>query len=106
ALKEKGADKVYLHLDGWGCHGYDNLHPDPFPVNELAGGADGMRALQQTCTEIGYMFGIHDQYRDYYYDAPSFSFDNAIMDIDGGHPYCSVWYGGPHSFLCAELAPD
>ncbi len=106
ALKENGADKVYLHLDGWGCHGYDNLHPDPFPVNEAAGGADGMRALQQTCTELGYLFGIHDQYRDYYYDAPSFSFDNAIMNIDGTHPYCSVWYGGPHSFLCAELAPD
>ncbi|MBQ7982213.1 MAG: hypothetical protein IJ302_01480, partial [Clostridia bacterium] len=106
ALKENGAEKVYLHLDGWGHHGYDNLHPDPFPVNESAGGADGMRALQQTCTEIGYLFGIHDQYRDYYYDAPSFSFDNAIMNLDGSHPYCSIWYGGPHSFLCAELAPD
>ena len=29
ALKEKGVDRVYLHLDGWGKHGYDNLHPSP-----------------------------------------------------------------------------
>lgn len=106
ALKANGAEHAYLHLDGWGNHGYDNLHPDPFPVNEASGGADGMRDLQRTCTELGYLFGIHDQYRDYYYDAPSFSFDNAIESIDGSHPFCSVWYGGPHSFLCASLAPD
>ncbi len=105
-LKANGADRAYLHLDGWGAHGYDNLHPDPFPVNEISGGADGMRELQRTCTELGYLFGIHDQYRDYYYDAPSFSFDNAIQNLDGSHPFCSIWYGGPHSFLCAALAPD
>ena len=105
-LKKRGADKVYLHLDGWGNHGYDNLHPDVFPPNEACGGADGMRDLQKTCNELGYLFGIHDQYRDYYYDAPTFSLDNAIQYADGSHPYCSVWYGGPHSFLCATLAPS
>lgn len=103
-LKEKGAEKVYLHLDGWGHHGYDNLHPDPFPIHEGAGGADGMRELMETCHELGYLFGIHDQYRDYYYDGPTFSLDNAILNIDGTHPYCDYWNGGPHSFLCAQLA--
>ncbi len=105
-LKEKGADKVYLHLDGWGHHGYDNLHPDPFPVHEASGGAEGMKALQETCAELGYYFGIHDQYRDYYYDAPSFDLDNAVTYIDGSHPYHDYWNGGPHSFLCAKLAAD
>ena len=105
-LKAKGADKAYLHLDGWGNHGYDNLHPDPFPVHEGAGGAEGMKALQETCTELGYYFGIHDQYRDYYYDAPSFDLNNAIRNADGTTPYCDFWNGGPHSFLCATLARD
>lgn len=105
-LRENGCEKAYLHLDGWGNHGYDNLHPDPFPPHEGAGGADGMRELGRTCTELGYLFGIHDQYRDYYYDAPTFSLDNAIQNLDGSHPFCSIWYGGPHSFLCASLAPD
>ena len=105
-LKENGAEKVYLHLDGWGHHGYDNLHPDPFPVHEASGGAEGMKALQETCTELGYLFGIHDQYRDYYYDAPSFDLDNAVTHIDGSHPYHDYWNGGPHSFLCAKLAVD
>lgn len=105
-LKENGAEKAYLHLDGWGHHGYDNLHPDPFPVHEASGGAEGMKALQETCTQLGYFFGIHDQYRDYYYDAPSFDLDNAVTHIDGSHPYHDYWNGGPHSFLCAKLAAD
>jgi hypothetical protein len=105
-LKKKGVEKAYLHLDGWGKQGYDNLHPDPFPVHEGAGGAAGMKALQETCTDLGYYFGIHDQYRDYYYDAPSFDLDNALMYLDGGHPYHDFWNGGPHTFLCAKLAMD
>ena len=103
-LKEKGAERAYLHLDGWGYHGYDNLHPDPFPVHEASGGAEGLKALKETCHELGYFFGIHDQYRDYYYDAPSFDLNNAISDIHGNHPYHDYWFGGPHSFLCAKLA--
>ena len=106
ALRKKGVEKAYLHLDGWGKNGYDNLHPDVFPPNEGAGGTEGMRALAQTCAELGYLFGVHDQYRDYYYDAPSFSLENAVTNADGSHPFCSIWYGGPHSYLCAVLAPD
>lgn len=105
-LRENGAEKVYLHLDGWGHHGYDNLHPNPFPVHEKAGGADGMRKLERTCHSLGYLFGIHDQYRDYYYDTPGFTLDNAVEFFDGSHFYSSYWYGGPHTFLCAKLAPD
>ena len=105
-LKEKGLKRAYTHFDGWGRHGYDNLHPSPFPPNEAAGGADGMRRLADTCRELGYIFGIHDQYRDYYHDAPDFSFEEALTRHDGSHPYCSVWYGGPHSFLCSARAAD
>lgn len=105
-LKQKGLENAYLHLDGWGRHGYDNLHPDVFPVHEAAGGAEGMRALADACRELGYVFGIHDQYRDYYYDAPSFDPANAVLLEDGSHPYCREWYGGEQTVLCARLAPD
>ncbi len=105
-LRARGLEKAYLHFDGWGHHGYDNLHPDPFPPHEEAGGAAGMKRLADTARELGYIFGVHDQYRDYYYDAPSFSMDNAVQILDGSHPFCSVWYGGKHSYLCASLAPD
>ena len=105
-LKKKGLDKAYTHFDGWGRHGYDNLHPSPFPPHEAAGGTEGMKRLAEACRECGYIFGIHDQYRDYYYDGPDFSPDEAITYFDGSHPYCSVWYGGSHSFLCSARAVD
>ncbi|MBR3692083.1 MAG: hypothetical protein IKL89_05235 [Clostridia bacterium] len=103
-LKAKGLDHVYLHTDGWGKHGYDNLHPDPFPPHEEAGGVEGMRRLADTCEELGYYFGIHDQYRDYYYDAPTFTFDNAVQKIDGSHTYNDHWFGGKQSMLCQGVA--
>ncbi len=106
ALHERGVKKAYTHFDGRGNHGYDNLHPDPFPPHEGAGGVEGMRALADTTTGCGFIFGIHDQYRDYYYDAPSFSFDNAVMNADGGHSFCSIWYGGKHTWLCSSVARE
>ena len=105
-LKENGLDKAYLHLDGWGYHGYDNLHPDPFPIHEASGGEEGLRALRDTCHELGYLYGIHDQYRDYYYDSPGFDIDNAVEYFDGSHFLSDYWYGGAHTFLCSALAPD
>lgn len=105
-LKKLGLERAYTHFDGWGLHGYDNLHPSPFPPHQEAGGADGMRRLSDTCREIDYIFGIHDQYRDYYYDNPDFSFDEALVYQDGTHPFHDVWNGGKHTFLCSELAPD
>ncbi len=106
ALKARGLEKCYTHFDGWGRHGYDNLHPSPFPPNEAAGGAAGMRRLSETVRSLGYLFGIHDQYRDYYYDAPDFSFSEAVENADGTHPFCSIWYGGPHTYLCSARAAD
>lgn len=105
-LKKNGVGRAYLHYDGWGAHGYDNLHPDPFPVHEAAGGAEGMKRLADAANELGYIFGIHDQYRDYYYDGENFSFDNAVLEADGGHHFCSIWYGGKHTLLCTDVARD
>ena len=62
-LHRKGLKKGYTHFDGWGRHGYDNLHPDVMPPHEAAGGAEGMRELAETTTALGYIFGIHDTAR-------------------------------------------
>lgn len=105
-LASHGLRKVYLHLDGWGKHGYDNLHPSPFPPHEAAGGVEGMKSLSNAVRALGYKFGIHDQYRDYFYDGPDYSPSRAVQNLDGTHPYDSTWYGGEQSMLCAVLAKD
>ena len=104
-LKKLGLAHAYTHFDGWGLHGYDNLHPSPFPPHEAAGGAEGMKYLADTCKKIGYIFGIHDQYRDYYYDNPDFDLDEGVIYKNGKRPFHTVWNGGAHTFLCSELAP-
>ena len=99
-----GRDEVYLHIDGWGYRGYDNHHPYIFPPCPEAGGWDGLIALSRAADECGYLFGLHDQYRDYYLDGPRFTETRAIKDADGKLPQWSRWAGGPQSVLCAKEA--
>lgn len=106
SLKEKGLEKAYTHFDGWGVRGYDNLHPSPFPPSEEAGGAEGMKKLSDTTRSLGYIFGVHDQYRDFYLDCPDYSDDEATMKIDGSYPRKDYWAGGVHSYLCSTRAVD
>ncbi len=104
-LRAKGVTGAYLHLDGWGTRGYDNLHPDVLPPNAEAGGWDGMRRFAAACAEAGFVFAIHDQYRDYYLDAPSYQERHTLIEPGGKRPLHSTWYGGRQSILCQRLAP-
>ena len=104
-LHEQGVEKLYLHLDGWAQPGYDNQHPDYLPACKEAGGWEDMKELADTMHECGYMFGIHDQYRDFYKAAPSFDENYACRLPDGSIPEHQRWAGGPQSYLCATQAP-
>ncbi len=105
-LRREGFEKAYLHLDGWGKKGYDRLHPDLFPPCPEAGGPEGMKDLSDKCRELGYRFGIHDQFRDYYFEADSFDLDNVAVDEAGNYECYNVWCGGPQTFMCPELCPQ
>jgi len=104
-LAEKGIGRAYIHLDGWGFRGYDNLHPDIIPPCPDAGGWEAMKRLADACDKLGFVFAIHDQYRDYYVDAKSYDPNHTILDREGQRPFHSVWYGGKQSILCPRLAP-
>ncbi len=104
-LAGMGVKQAYVHLDGWGFRGYDNLHPDVLPPSPEAGGWDGMKRLADTCDELGFVFAIHDQYRDYYHDAASYSEGRTVIREDGSRPFESTWYGGHQSILCSRFAP-
>jgi BNR repeat-like domain/Family of unknown function (DUF5696) len=105
ALAARGVGRAYVHLDGWGLRGYDNLHPDILPPSPEAGGWDGMRRLADACDKLGYVFAIHDQYRDYYLDAASYNPRNAQVGENGRRDFHATWYGGPQTYLCPALAP-
>jgi len=103
-LAKKGIRRAYVHLDGWGFRGYDNLHPDILPPCPEAGGWEGMKRFGQACQDLGFIFAIHDQYRDYYLDAKSYNPRLAVLDENGNRSFHSTWYGGAQTFLCPSLA--
>jgi hypothetical protein len=116
-LKGKGVDRLHVCLTGWPYLGYDRQHPDELPPAPAAGGAEGMKRLAQTARELGYLFTLHDQYRDYYLDAPSYDAQFAVHEEDekgapqafpgtrfgltkrGRIPLMSYWDGGTQAFL-------
>jgi hypothetical protein len=117
ALKARGIGKLHVCLTGWPFLGYDRQHPDELPPAEAAGGAPGMRRLAQACRGLGYLLTLHDQYRDYYVDAPSYDPRLAIHEEDEVHPpqafpgtrfgsfkrgripFMTHWDGGTQTFL-------
>jgi len=104
-LKERGVESAYVHLDGWGYYGYDNGHPDVLPPGQEQGGWEGLRRFADACLDMGYLFAVHDQYRDLYLNAASFDERLAVTHADGSHDLHSVWCGGPQTFLSACFAP-
>ena len=72
--------------------------------NPAYSGTEGMISLMNAVRECGYLFGIHDQYRDYYYDTAFFTFDEARQNLDGSHSHNHIWAGGHYAYLCAQKA--
>jgi hypothetical protein len=120
-LKAKGIDRLLVYVSGWPHLGYDRQHPDPLPPPEAAGGWDGMKRLTDACRELGYQVIFHDQYRDYYLDAPSYNEQFAVHEEDarvppqqfpgsrfgdskqGQIPLMRHWDGGPQAYLNARF---
>ena len=117
-LKAKGFDNLNVSISGWLQFGYDRQTPDALPPAKEAGGWEGMKALFDTCKELGYVCWLHDQYRDYYLDAPSWNPEFAVHEEDsvrptaafpgtrfkkrwkeGYIPYMDNWDGGTQSYL-------
>lgn len=120
-LKARGIDRTLVLVSGWPHLGYDRQHPDPLPPPESAGGWAGMKRLADTCRELGYPLIFHDQYRDYYTDAPGFDRQFAIHKEttnepatafpgsrfgdwkEGAIPFMRHWDGGVQTYLNARF---
>jgi hypothetical protein len=121
--KAMGLERLHICLTGWPNQGYDRQHPDELPPAPIAGGVEGMQRLADTCKELGYLLSLHDQYRDYYTDAPSFDEQFAVHEEDacplskqfpgsrfgqwkfGRVPYMNNWDGGVMAYLNNRFMP-
>jgi hypothetical protein len=120
-LKERGIDRLYVCLAAWPYRGYDRQHPDELPPAPEGGGWEGMKRFGETLRELNYLFVLHDQYRDYYTDAPSYHEQFAIHEEDmvrpprifpgsrfgqtksGYVPFMDHWDGGLMTYLTPSL---
>ncbi len=99
-------EHAYVHVDGWGYRGYDNLEPDILPVGALGGGWEGLQELAEACREAGYPWALHQQFRDHYADAASFAEEHMVHDELQQIGYHSIWPGGKEGWGCQKFAPD
>jgi hypothetical protein len=122
-IHDHGVNRLCVVLTGWPREGYDRQHPDELPPATEAGGYEGMKRLADTCRELGYIFSLHDQYRDYYIDAPSYDPQFAVHEEeastppqdfpgtrfgtwkDGQLPFMNNWEGGTQTFLNNRFMP-
>ena len=100
-----GIANAIVHVDGWGFWGYDAMHPDALPPHPEAGGAQGLSELARRVKALGYLFGLHDQYIDYYFHAPSYDQSWSIV-LENGRPVrINRWCGGACGHLCYTQIP-
>jgi hypothetical protein len=119
--KDQGFNKMIVTLSGWPYYGYDRQHPDVLPPAPQAGGWDGMKRFMDKVEALGYTPMLHDQYRDYYTDAPSWDPQFAVHEMDtttesttfpgsrfqhykvGYVPMMDHWNGGEQSYITPSL---
>ncbi len=104
--KEFGLEKAYIHVDGIGYRGYDNLEPDQVPVGEKAGGKEGLKKFLDFARKNDYVLVYHQQYRDMYLDAPSYNKDLLLQREDGTHHVEDTWAGGANALVCTTRSLD
>jgi hypothetical protein len=104
--EEHPDENVWVTLSGWQVLGYDHAHPAACPPAPEAGGWEGMRRVGETAARHGFLFGVHDQYRDFYYSSPFWSEELTLKDSRRDSPRHHYWAGGTQSILCPALMLD
>ena len=98
-------DRAAVILTGWNRRGYDNELPDILPANEECGGNEGLAECGRRIQELGFLFGLHDNYLDIFTNAPSWDPSLVNKDSTGAYRAQRVWSGGLSYQVCASQQP-
>ncbi|HLK57404.1 MAG TPA: DUF5696 domain-containing protein, partial [Chthonomonadaceae bacterium] len=67
----------------WQNGGYDNKLPDVLPAQAGLGGDAGMQTWAHTAVGLGEFFALHENYVDFYPNAPSYNEADVARDPEG-----------------------
>jgi len=82
-LKDNGVDHLAIIQHVWQRYGYDVKLPDHIPANPTWGGEEGMKTFGRTANACGYVWSVHENYIDFYPDAPSYDPKYRVLDSQG-----------------------
>ncbi|MCX7598732.1 MAG: DUF5696 domain-containing protein, partial [Armatimonadetes bacterium] len=99
--KDLGIDRAMVVLAGWIHRGYDNQHPDILPACPECGGNEELAKAAMRIKQLGFLFGLHDNYQDIYRDAPSWDEKYINRDAHGNLKLGGYWAGGQAYQVCA-----
>jgi hypothetical protein len=89
-LKSYGVDNAAVIWHNWQRYGYDVKLPDHLPANPAFGGDEAMKRLAAAAREVGYPFSLHENYIDFYHDAPSYDPKDVVLNEKG--EFSKAWY--------------
>jgi hypothetical protein len=106
--KDLGIDRALLVLNGWINGGYDNRHPDVLPAAPEIGGDQGLIECLRRVRALGsgWVFGLHDNYQDFYRNAPSWNEDYIMKNPDGSLHQGGEWAGGLAYLICSKKSVE
>ena len=101
-LGSLGIEAGMIHVAGWTTHGYDNCRPiDTLPVNQEAGGAEGLRRVAARAQQAGMVLAVHDNYRNLDLNAPSYDESLIGVNADGTLQVGFSSESGPSHQICS-----
>ncbi|MBN8702077.1 MAG: T9SS type A sorting domain-containing protein [Bacteroidetes bacterium] len=82
-IKNKGYKNAWVINHFWQRAGYDREYPDVMPASTKYGGDSELIALSDSCAKYNYLFSLHENYIDFYKNAPSFNPAHITQNFDG-----------------------
>ena len=89
-LKSYGVDHAAVIWHVWQRYGYDVKLPDHLPADPRMGGDEAMTRLAAAAREVAYPFSLHENYIDFYPDAPSYDPAEVVLTPKG--EFSKAWY--------------
>jgi hypothetical protein len=83
ALQSAGVSNLWVIVHDWQNGGYDNQYPNVLPANSLWGGDAWLMRLSGNIRTKGYLFGLHENYVDFYPNAAAWNPSDVALNSDG-----------------------
>jgi hypothetical protein len=99
-----GITNSILVMHVWQRWGYDYRLPDIFPPYPKLGSLADLQQVGEACRQSGILFGLHDNYIDFYPDADGYNYDDITFDAQGNPR--KAWINNGRDAQSYQFRPD